>query len=178
MCIRCDESALGKLFHSFLHDWFLVFRVEFRVCCKIPARSGSARSFDELGIWISEGSTRADSQFSGVESIGPQGTCQKSCMQGPSAHHLDVRLGADMLPGCSARGRNLLGKGQMGSALMGSLQISCFLTGTFWVLPLTYCYLPKSARVHLFPQSVKFINDFCSGPTSVDPICPQSMQEQ
>ena len=27
--------------------------------------------------------------------------------------------------------------------------------GTFWVLPLTYFYLPKSARAYLFPQSVK-----------------------
>ena len=27
----------------------------------------------------------------------------------------------------------------------------------FWVLPLTYFYLPKSARAYLFPQSVKFI---------------------
>ena len=48
------------------------------------------------------------------------------------------------------------GKGQMGSALIGSLQISCFFDGgTFWVLPLTYYYLPKSARAYLFPQSVK-----------------------
>ena len=47
-----------------------------------------------------------------------------------------------------------------------------FDRGTFWVLPLTYFYIPKSDRVHLFPQSVK-INYFCSGPISVDPICPQ-----
>ena len=44
--------------------------------------------------------------------------------------------------------------------------------GTFWVLPLTYFYLPKSARAYLFPQSVKN-HYFCSGPISVDPICPQ-----
>ena len=44
--------------------------------------------------------------------------------------------------------------------------------GTFCVLPLTYFYIPKSARVYLFPQSVK-IHYFCSGPISVDPICPQ-----
>ena len=67
-----------------------------------------------------------------------------------------------------------LGKGQMGSALMGSLQDCMFLDrGTFWVLPITYFYLPKSARAYLFPQSVK-IPYFCSGPISVDPICPQS----
>ena len=38
-----------------------------------------------------------------------------------------------------------LGKGQLGSALMGSLQFLYFLTGTFWVLPLMYFYLPQSA---------------------------------
>ena len=65
-----------------------------------------------------------------------------------------------------------LGKGQMGSALMGSLRISCFWTGTFWLLPLTYFSLPKSARAYPFPQSVK-IDYFRNGPISVDPICPQ-----
>ena len=63
-------------------------------------------------------------------------------------------------------------RGQTGSALMGSLRILVFLTGTLWVLPLTYFCHPKSARAYLFPQSVK-IHQFCSGPISVDPICPQ-----
>ena len=49
-----------------------------------------------------------------------------------------------------------------------------FDRGTFWVLPFTYFYIPKSARAYLFPQSVK-IHDFCSGPISLDPICPQPM---
>ena len=97
-----------------------------------------------------------------------------------------------------------LGEGQMGSALMRSLQIPCFIKlikrdvflprrgtngigtngvtanllffdrGAFWVLPLTYFYLPKSARAHahLFRQSVKMCC-FCSRPISVVPICPQ-----
>ena len=43
---------------------------------------------------------------------------------------------------------------------------------TFWVLPLTYFYLPKSARAYLLPQPVKK-HYFCRGPISVDPICPQ-----
>ena len=30
-----------------------------------------------------------------------------------------------------------------------------FDRGTLWVLPLTYFYLPKSARAYLFPQSLK-----------------------
>ena len=50
--------------------------------------------------------------------------------------------------------------------------IMFFGRGTFWVLPLTYFYLPKSAGAYLFPQSVN-IHYFCSGTVSVDPICPQ-----
>ena len=67
------------------------------------------------------------------------------------------------------------GKGQIGSALMGLLQIckSYFfwqrdLLGT----PVNLLNLPKSDRAYLFPQSVKN-HYFCSGPISVDPICPQ-----
>ena len=44
---------------------------------------------------------------------------------------------------------------------------------TFWVLPSTYFYLPKGARAYLFPQSIEINYLFCSGPVSVDPICPQ-----
>ena len=44
--------------------------------------------------------------------------------------------------------------------------------GIFWVLPLIYFYLAKSARAYIFPQSAK-IHFCCSGPISVDPICPQ-----
>ena len=36
-----------------------------------------------------------------------------------------------------------------------------FDRGTFWVLPLTYFHIPKSARAYLFPRSVK-IRYFCS----------------
>ena len=70
------------------------------------------------------------------------------------------------------------GKGQMGSALMGSLQHLMFLTEGlrclhyFGVPPLTYLCILRSARACLFPQSVK-THCFCSGPISVDPICPQ-----
>ena len=60
----------------------------------------------------------------------------------------------------------------MESALTGSLRVSCFDRGTFWVLPLTYFYIPKSARAYLFPKSIE-IHYFCSIPISVDPICPQ-----
>ena len=36
-----------------------------------------------------------------------------------------------------------------------------FLTGTFWILPLTYSYILKSVRAYLFPESIKIPN-FCS----------------
>ena len=39
-----------------------------------------------------------------------------------------------------------LGKGQMGSALTGSLHFLCFLTGNFWVLLLTYLFLPRKCQ--------------------------------
>ena len=51
-----------------------------------------------------------------------------------------------------------------------------FDRGTFWVLPLTYSYLPKSARAYLFPQSVK-TRYFCGGPTSVDPDLSENQGE-
>ena len=47
-----------------------------------------------------------------------------------------------------------------------------FDRGTFSVLLLTNFDIPKSARAYQFPKSVK-IHYFCSGPISVDPICPQ-----
>ena len=66
----------------------------------------------------------------------------------------------------------MLRKGQIGSALMGSLHFLFFDRGTFWVLPLTYFYVPKSARAYLCSQSVT-IHYFRSGPISADPICRQ-----
>ena len=64
----------------------------------------------------------------------------------------------------------VLGRGQMGSALMGSLQFLAFWQRHFWGTNLS-----KSINcAYLFPKSVK-INNFCSDPISVDPICPQPM---
>ena len=60
----------------------------------------------------------------------------------------------------------LFGKGHMASAVMGSLQISCFLTGTFRVLP-----FPKVPGRTFFPNLSKLIT-FAAAP-SVDPIRPQ-----
>ena len=65
-----------------------------------------------------------------------------------------------------------LGKGRMGSALMGSLHFFLFDRRAFWVLPLTYFSLPKKARAYLLPQSAKN-QYFCSDPISLDPIGPQ-----
>ena len=69
--------------------------------------------------------------------------------------------------------RHVLRKGTNGVSTNGVTANLMFSDrGNFWVLPLTYFYLPKSARAHLLSQSVE-IHYFCSGPISVDPICPQ-----
>ena len=44
-----------------------------------------------------------------------------------------------------------------------------FDRGTLWVLPLTYFYLPKSARAYLFPQPVKVIT-FAAAPLVLTPF--------
>ena len=48
----------------------------------------------------------------------------------------------------------------------------CFLTGTFWGTPINLFLSSQKCQGVPFPQSVK-IPYFCSGPISVDPICPQ-----
>ena len=63
-------------------------------------------------------------------------------------------------------------KGTTGVSTNGvTANFMLFARGTFWVLLLTFLYLPRSARAYLFLQSVK-LHYFCSGPISVDPICP------
>ena len=47
-----------------------------------------------------------------------------------------------------------------------------FDKGTFWVLLSIYFYLPEVPGRTFFHQSVE-IHYFCSGPISVDPVCPQ-----
>ena len=44
-----------------------------------------------------------------------------------------------------------------------------FDRGTFWALPLTYLYLPKSARVYLSPNLSKFIT-FAAAPLVLTPF--------
>ena len=61
--------------------------------------------------------------------------------------------------------------GQMWSALMGSLQISCCLTGTFGGTPVNLLLFSQKCQGVPFSPSCQ--NSFCSGTISVDPICPQ-----
>ena len=63
-------------------------------------------------------------------------------------------------------------QGTNGVSTTGVTAQFMFFDRDFWVLHLAYFYLPRSARAYLFPRSVK-IHYFCSGPISVDPICPQ-----
>ena len=74
--------------------------------------------------------------------------------------------------GATVEGKHIR-KGANGVSTNGvTANFMCFDRGTCWVLPLPYVYLPKSARVYPFPQSVKN-NCSCSGPISVHPICPK-----
>ena len=76
-------------------------------------------------------------------------------LSSPGANRPRAR-GAEGRPRCAT-----IGKGQVGSALMGitALVYVLFDRGTFGVLPFTYFYIPKSARAYLVPQSVN-INHF------------------
>ena len=82
-------------------------------------------------------------------------------------------------PGPAPRGETIeVRRGRNEVSTSGTTaNLSFFDRGTFWVLPSTYLYLPKSARAYLFPQSVK-THSFCSGPISVDPIRPQPRHAQ
>ena len=85
-----------------------------------------------------------------------------------SAHIYSARISGQLKEarGGLRRERAPLGQGQMGSALMGSLQGFRLLTGTFWGLPLAYFNLPNRAGAYcLFPKSVKS-DYFCSDPIS------------
>ena len=67
----------------------------------------------------------------------------------------------------------MIGRGQMGSALMGSLHISCSSTeGLFGHSGWPTFILPKVPGRTFLPNSSKSLS-FCSGTISVDPICPQ-----
>ena len=66
-----------------------------------------------------------------------------------------------------------LRKGTNGVGTNGVTTIFKFFDGgTFWVLPLTNFYLPRSARAHPFHSSVKS-HYLRSSPIGVDPLCPQ-----
>ena len=67
----------------------------------------------------------------------------------------------------SSWGTGAIGKAQMGSAPVGSLQISCFLTeGLFGYIRYPTCIFTKVAGRTFFPQSVKLIT-FAAAPLLV-----------
>ena len=45
-----------------------------------------------------------------------------------------------------------------------------FDRGTFWVLPLTYLYVPKSARAYLFPHNLSKVITFAEAPLALTPF--------
>ena len=88
--------------------------------------------------------------------------------------HIHIHIHTHTIYMCMYVGRLLRPrKGtKWGQHFWGHCKFLIFDRGTFWVLSLAYFYLPKSARAYLVPRSVK-VHHFCSGPISVDPICPQ-----
>ena len=107
---------------------------------------------------------------------GTSGVSTESALSSPVSGSICTRrtdpVRRNCRPRSSRRHAEEARKGTNGVSTKGSLQISCFSTGTFGVLPLAYFDPPKSARAYLFPQSVK-MNDFCSDSVSVDPVCLQ-----
>ena len=84
---------------------------------------------------------------------------------GQVRHRSRCRKQSLVSPGEEWRGSTLVGKGQMGSALMGSLHFLGFCDRwTFWVFRSTYFYIPKSARAYFFPESVKTKTILLQGP--------------
>ena len=74
--------------------------------------------------------------------------------------------------------QGVVGECQMGSVLMGSLQMSCFIDrGTFWVLPLTYFIFPKVPGRTFSPNRSKFIT-FAAAPLVLTPVvCSQGHRD-
>ena len=72
-----------------------------------------------------------------------------------------------------SKGVSITRKGTNGVSTNGVSANYSFLTRTFWVITSVHRLLySKKCQGVLFPQSVnKYC--FCSGPISVDPICPQ-----
>ena len=67
-----------------------------------------------------------------------------------------------------------LEKGQMGSALTGSLQTSGFVRQRdFLGTPVNLLLYSQKCQAYLFPQSVKFMTFAAAPLIGVDPICPQ-----
>ena len=78
-----------------------------------------------------------------------------------------VRVRVRVIGACRAR------QGTNGVSADGvTVNFMFFDRGTFWLLPLTYFYVSKSASAYMFPQSVKIIS-FCSGSIIADRIGPQ-----
>ena len=112
----------------------------------------------------------------GVRHLGCTRTRTPTAQTGPSA---GVAAASDA-PRFRNRARagcaRITWKGTNGVSSSWVIANFMFLTeGLFWLCPLTYFNIPKSARAYLFPQSIKH-HYFCSGPISVDPICPQPHQ--
>ena len=72
--------------------------------------------------------------------------------------------------GVGGRSERSCRKGTSGVNTSGvTASFMLFDGGTFWVLPLSYFYLPKSARAYFFPNLSKFIT-FAAAPLVLSPF--------
>ena len=96
---------------------------------------------------------------------------------GPAGRYVSAAAVCDAHAGSTSEAvRPFLGTGQMGLALVGSLQMSnviFFDRGTFWVLPLTYFIFSKVPGRTFFPNLSNFTTFAAAPLISVDPIRPQ-----
>ena len=69
--------------------------------------------------------------------------------------------------------RRSFGRGQMGLALMVPANFSFFWAGTFWVITPFNLIVYSQKCQGVFFSLICQNHNFCSGSSSVDPICPQ-----
>ena len=111
-------------------------------------RGGFRVGREMAGAWAELGSARVEP----LDWVRPTG--------GPDAPG-DLRLAGR--PRRSRRGTNGVSTHWVTASFM------FFDRGTFWVLPLTYLYLPRSARMYLFPKLAKLIT-FAAEPLVLTPF--------
>ena len=136
--------------------------------------TGQHSRFFVLRSCMFVGSTQSGSYFEGVKSFKTQaasdalpgarpGLEEQEVRGVRTASHRRRRRPADGCVSCE-----VFGKGQMGSALMGSLQMLCFLTEGLLGTPSTFTFQEVPGRT-FFPNLSKFVT-FAAAPLVLTPF--------